>query len=137
MMGMHLKIADAEIAGNDVPDFMQIAGVRELPALWVPFASPFVTLVAIVVIPAGIAALLGLGVFKRKVKGAYFAILSQALAAAMAILLIGQAELLGGSNGLNGFRTFSASGWPTRSTSRCSTSSPRPRCWPSSHWYAN
>ena len=106
MMGMHLKIADAEIAGNDVPDFMQIAGVRELPALWVPFASPFVTLVAIVVIPAGIAALLGLGVFKRKVKGAYFAILSQALAAAMAILLIGQAELLGGSNGLNGFRTF-------------------------------
>lgn len=106
IMGMHLKIADAEIAGNDVPDFMQIAGVRELPALWVPFASPLVTLLAIVLVPTAIAALLGLGVFKRRVKGAYFAILSQALAAAMAILLIGQPELLGGFNGLNGFRTF-------------------------------
>ena len=34
MMGMHLKIADAQIRGDDVPDFMQIAGVRELPAYW-------------------------------------------------------------------------------------------------------
>ena len=45
------------------------------------------------------------GVFKRRVKGAYFAILSQALAAAFAILLIGQ-QTTGGSNGLNRFRTF-------------------------------
>ena len=43
--------------------------------------------------------------FKRRVKGAYFAILSQALAAALAILLVGQTSL-GGSNGLNRFRTF-------------------------------
>jgi urea transport system permease protein len=57
------------------------------------------------VVPTGIAAALGLGVFKRKVKGAYFAILSQALAAALAILLVGQTSL-GGSNGLNRFRTF-------------------------------
>ncbi|KUH93280.1 urea ABC transporter permease subunit UrtC [Mycobacterium sp. IS-3022] len=105
MMGMHLKIADAQIRGNDVPDFMQIAGVRELPAYWEPFASPVFTLLAIVVLPTVIAAALGLGVFKRRVKGAYFAILSQALAAALAILLVGQAGL-GGSNGLNRFRTF-------------------------------
>ncbi|KUH88757.1 MULTISPECIES: urea ABC transporter permease subunit UrtC [unclassified Mycobacterium] len=105
MMGMHLKVADAQIRGNDVPDFMQIAGVRELPAYWQPFASPAFTLLAIVVLPTVIAAALGLGVFKRRVKGAYFAILSQALAAALAILLVGQASL-GGSNGLNRFRTF-------------------------------
>ncbi|OKH71659.1 urea ABC transporter permease [Mycobacterium sp. SWH-M5] len=105
MMGMHLKVADAEIRGDTVPDFMQIAGVRQLPGYWTPFASPVFTVVAIVVIPAGIAALLGLGVFKRRVKGAYFAILSQALAAALAILLVGQTSL-GGSNGLNNFRTF-------------------------------
>ncbi|MEV3904241.1 urea ABC transporter permease subunit UrtC [Mycobacterium sp. NPDC050551] len=105
MMGMHLKIADAQIRGDDVPDFMQIAGVRELPAYWAPFASPAFTLLAIVVVPTGIAAVLGLGVFKRRVKGAYFAILSQALAAALAILLVGQTGL-GGSNGLSGFRTF-------------------------------
>lgn len=105
LMGMHLKIADAKVFGNDVPDFMQIAGVRELPAYWAPFASPAFTLLAIVLIPTAIAAALGLGVFKRRVKGAYFAILSQALAAALAILLVGQTTL-GGSNGLNRFRTF-------------------------------
>ncbi|HNM83688.1 MAG TPA: urea ABC transporter permease subunit UrtC [Mycobacterium sp.] len=105
MMGMHLKIADAEIRKQPVPDFMQIAGIPKLPAYWEPFASAAFTLLAIVVVPTTIAALLGLGVFKRRVKGAYFAILSQALAAALAILLVGQATL-GGSNGLNGFRTF-------------------------------
>ena len=67
-------------------------GFRELPAYWEPFASPAFTLLAIVVVPTAVAALLGLGVFKRRVKGAYFAILSQALAAALAILLVGQAD---------------------------------------------
>lgn len=105
MMGMHLKIADAQLRGTSVPDFMQIAGVRVLPAYWEPFASPAFTLLAIVLVPTAIAAALGLGVFKRRVKGAYFAILSQALAAALAILLVGQTSV-GGSNGLNNFRTF-------------------------------
>lgn len=105
LMGMHLKIADAEFSNQPVPDFMQIAGVRVLPGYWAPFASPVFTLAAIVLVPTAIAAVLGLGVFKRRVKGAYFAILSQALAAALAILLIGQTSL-GGSNGLTNFRTF-------------------------------
>jgi urea transport system permease protein len=105
MMAMHLKIADAELRGDTVPDFMQIAGIRELPAYWVPFTSPIVTILAILLLPALVALLLGLGVFKRRVKGAYFAILSQALAAAFAILLIGQ-QSTGGSNGLNRFRSF-------------------------------
>jgi urea transport system permease protein len=47
-----------------------------------------------------------LAIFKRRVKGAYFAILSQALAAAFAVFLIGQQATTGGSNGLNGFRSF-------------------------------
>ncbi|MCZ4555080.1 urea ABC transporter permease subunit UrtC [Rhodococcus maanshanensis] len=105
MMAMHLKIADAELKGNDVPDFMQIAEISELPGYWTPFTSPFVTILAILVVPALVAFVLGLGVFKRRVKGAYFAILSQALAAAFAILLVGQ-QTIGGSNGLNRFRTF-------------------------------
>lgn len=107
VMAIHLKLADAELRDGPggIPDFLQIAGIRELPGWWTPFASPVVTLLAIPLLPGAIAALLGLMVFKRRVKGAYFAILSQALAAAFAILLIGQ-QLLGGSNGLNRFRSF-------------------------------
>ncbi|MFH5231702.1 urea ABC transporter permease subunit UrtC [Antrihabitans spumae] len=105
VMAMHMKIADAEFVDADVPDFMQTAGISELPSYWQPFASPFVAIVAIAVLPALTALLLGYGVFKRRVKGAYFAILSQALAAALAILLVGQRSI-GGSNGLNGFQTF-------------------------------
>lgn len=105
MMAMYLKISDAQLRGDDVPDFMQIAGITDLPGYWKPFASPVVTIVGILVIPTALAVLLGLGVFKRRVKGAYFAILSQALAAAFAILLIGQ-QTTGGSNGLNRFRSF-------------------------------
>ncbi len=105
IMAMHLKISDADLRGDAVPDFMSIAGIRELPSYWLPFTSPITTILGILFVPALVALVLGLGVFKRRVKGAYFAILSQALAAAFAILLIGQ-QTTGGSNGLNRFRTF-------------------------------
>ncbi|WP_369431916.1 urea ABC transporter permease subunit UrtC [Glycomyces amatae] len=107
LMAMHLKMADARFEGGPgaVPDFMELAGIRELPAYWAPFASPVFTVAAILVLPTAFAVLLGLAVFKRRVKGAYFAILSQALAGAFAILLIGQ-QSLGGFNGLSRFRYF-------------------------------
>lgn len=104
IMAMHLKLADAGPGG--VPDFMMLYGSGEVPGWWEPFRSPVVTILAIAVIPAGLAALLGFAVFTRRVRGAYFAILSQALAAAFAILLVGQQATTGGTNGLNGFRSF-------------------------------
>ncbi|GCD19568.1 urea ABC transporter permease subunit UrtC [Cellulomonas algicola] len=104
LMAMHLKLADAGPGG--VPDFMLLYGDGTVPGWWEPFRSPVVTILAVLLLPAGLAALLGLAVFKRRVRGAYFAILSQALAAAFAILLIGQQKVTGGTNGLNGFRGF-------------------------------
>ncbi|GIG22582.1 urea ABC transporter permease subunit UrtC [Cellulomonas chitinilytica] len=104
LMAMHLKLADAGPGG--VPDFMLLYGDGTVPGWWEPFRDPVVTVVAILVVPTGLAALLGLAVFKRRVRGAYFAILSQALAAAFAILLIGQQKVTGGTNGLNGFKSF-------------------------------
>lgn len=106
-MAMFLKLSDArERGGRDaLPDFMQIAGTRELPGYWVPFASPGFTLAVILLVPPLLAFGFGYLVFHRKVKGAYFAILSQALAAAAAIFLVSRPEL-GGSNGLNRFTGF-------------------------------
>lgn len=104
LMAMHLKLADAGPRG--VPDFMALISSDGVPAWWEPFRSPVATLAAIVLVPGLVAAVLGLATFRRKVRGAYFAILSQAMAAAFAILLIGNPTSTGGSTGLNNFKGF-------------------------------
>lgn len=104
IMAMHLKLADAGPGG--VPDFMRLYGTGEVPGWWEPMRSPAATLALIVLVPGLLALGLGLAVFRRRVRGAYFAILSQALAGAFAVFLVGQQATTGGTNGLSGFRSF-------------------------------
>ncbi|WP_127504157.1 urea ABC transporter permease subunit UrtC [Actinoplanes solisilvae] len=104
-MAMHLKLADA--GPGNLPDFMILYGQLDaLPWWWAPFANPIFALLATVLLPMLVALLLGLLIFRRRVRGAYFAILSQALAAAFAILLIGQQGTTGGTNGLTDIQGF-------------------------------
>ncbi|MFH9331254.1 urea ABC transporter permease subunit UrtC [Streptomyces althioticus] len=106
-MAMHLKLADAAVTGETLPDFMQLYGTGDaLPWWWQPFANPVFALAMTVLLPMAVAALLGFFVFRRRVKGAYFAILSQALAAAFAIWLVGQQATTGGTNGLTDIQGF-------------------------------
>ena len=49
---------------------------------------------------------IGYAVLKRRVKGAYFAILTQAMAVAFSTLLVATIKQTGGFNGLNTFTTF-------------------------------
>ncbi|MBD7980317.1 urea ABC transporter permease subunit UrtC [Oerskovia merdavium] len=104
IMAMHLKLADAGPGG--VPDFMMLYGSGVVPAWWEPLRNPVLAVLLVVLVPTALAVVLGLAMFRRRVRGAYFAILSQALAAAFAILLVGQQATTGGTNGLNGFRSF-------------------------------
>ncbi|GAA2690261.1 urea ABC transporter permease subunit UrtC [Actinoplanes palleronii] len=104
-MAMHLKLADA--GPGELPDFMQLYGQLDaLPWWWKPFANPAFALAATVLLPMLVAFLLGLLIFRRRVRGAYFAILSQALCAALAIFLIGQQGTTGGTNGLTDIQGF-------------------------------
>jgi urea transport system permease protein len=103
-MAMHMKL-DAAGPGN-VPDFMQLYGNGTMPVWWEPFRSGAFTLVAIVFLPALVAFVLGYAILKRRVKGAYFAILTQALAVAFSTLLIATIKQTGGFNGLNNFSKF-------------------------------
>ncbi|PGH48340.1 urea ABC transporter permease subunit UrtC [Streptomyces sp. Ru87] len=104
-MAMHLKLADA--GPGQLPDFMQLyGGTGTLPWWWKPFENPVFALAATVLLPMAVAALLGFLIFRRRVRGAYFAILSQALAVAMVILLVGQQGTTGGTNGLTDIRGF-------------------------------
>lgn len=103
-MAMHMKL---EAAGpGNVPDFMQLYGDGTMPGWWEPFRSGPFTLFAIVALPAIVSFVLGYAILKRRVKGAYFAILTQALAVAFATLLIATIKQTGGFNGLNTFTTF-------------------------------
>ncbi len=104
VMAMHMKL---EAAGpGQVPDFMVLYGDGTMPSWWEPFRSASFTVFAIVALPALVAFLLGYAILKRRVKGAYFAILTQALAVAFATLLIATIKQTGGFNGLNTFTTF-------------------------------
>jgi urea transport system permease protein len=97
-MGMYLKL---QAAGHGkLPDFMVYSGVTKLPGFWKPFRYPWFAIPAAVIIPMGVAAALGAMVFRRRVRGAYFAILTQALAIAFATLLVGEQGYTAGTNGL-------------------------------------
>jgi urea transport system permease protein len=103
-MGMHLSLE--QVPKGQLPQFMQLySDYTSLPALWRPFQSFWFSAVAAVVVPAVVAALLGLLVFRRRIRGPYFAILTQATALVMSLVLIGQLQLTSGTNGLTNFTT--------------------------------
>jgi urea transport system permease protein len=103
-MAMHMKL---EVAGpGGVPDFMMLYGDGTMPSWWEPFRSGPFTLFAIVAVPLVVSFLLGYAILKRRVKGSYFAILTQAMAVAFATLLVATIKQTGGFNGLNTFSTF-------------------------------
>jgi urea transport system permease protein len=101
-MALYLKLEEA--GPGRVPDFMSWSGVEHLPLIWQPFRSAWFAVPAAVLLPMAVAACLGALVFRQRVRGAYFAILSQALAAAFVILLVGQQGLTGGTNGLTNIK---------------------------------
>jgi urea transport system permease protein len=104
-MGMHMKIVDA--GPGNLPDILTYSGRYEsLPALWKPFSSAWFAVPMAILLPMAIAALLGAAIFRQRIRGAYFAILSQALAGAFVIVIVGNLSLTGGTNGLTNFQTF-------------------------------
>lgn len=103
-MAMHMKLEAAGPGG--VPDFMTLYGDGTMPFWWEPFRSGAFTIVAILVLPALVSLVLGYAILRRRVKGAYLAILTQALAVAFSTLLVATIKQTGGFNGLNTFTTF-------------------------------
>ncbi|MDX6690573.1 MAG: urea transport system permease protein [Solirubrobacteraceae bacterium] len=103
-MGMYLKLSEA--GAGQLPDFMTWSGVDKLPPLWEPFRYAWFAIPAAILLPMALATILGALIFRQRVRGAYFAILSQALAGAFVIVLVGNQGLTGGTNGLTNFQTF-------------------------------
>jgi urea transport system permease protein len=102
-MAMHMKLEAAGPGG--VPDFMTLYGDGTMPGFWEPFRNAWFTVAAILLLPAIVSFVLGYAILKRGVKGAYLAILTQALAVAFAAMLVATIKETGGFNGLNTFTT--------------------------------
>lgn len=98
-----------------IPDFMDWNQLTELPWFWQPFHSFSFTLLAILVIPALFAFIIGYAMFKRRVGGVYFAIITQAIALILTVLIVGQQGYTGGINGITDLRTLH--GWDIRDDS--------------------
>ncbi len=105
-MGMYLSLAiGAEgVYQSALPDFMVWNRVKELPFFWKPFYSFPVTLVAVALVPAAFAAAFGYLTFKTRIRGVYFAIITQALALSVWLIFNRNEMNLGGTNGLTGFK---------------------------------
>jgi len=97
-IGMHLSLNSLE--PGQLPEFFGLYGVKDLPAFWQPFASPLFTLIALWTIPALVAGLLGYLVFRNRIKGVYFSILTQAALLVFFNFFNGQQRLINGTNGL-------------------------------------
>lgn len=95
-----------------IPDFMDWNQLTELPWWWEPFYSLPLALIAVVAVPVMFAFIIGVAMFTRRVGGVYFAIITQAFAAIMTILIIGQQGYTGGVNGITDLRTLL--GWDIR-----------------------
>lgn len=95
-----------------IPDFMDWASMTELPFFWLPFESFPLTIIMVLIVPTILAYFVGVAMFKRRVGGVYFAIMTQAMAAALSILIIGNAGYIGGFNGITDLRTLH--GWDIR-----------------------
>ncbi len=98
-----------------IPDFMDWNQLTELPAFWVPFKSLPFALAAVVVVPTLLAWIVSFAMFKRRVGGVYFAIITQAVALILTVLIIGQQGYTGGVNGMTDLKTLA--GWDTRTDS--------------------
>ncbi|WP_373085627.1 urea ABC transporter permease subunit UrtC [Sneathiella sp.] len=95
-----------------IPDFMDWNQITEIPFWWQPFHSLTFSLAAVIIIPVIFAFIIGVAMFRRRVGGVYFAIITQAIAAILTILIIGQQGYTGGVNGITDLRTLK--GWDIR-----------------------
>src|SRR5712672_913336 len=117
-MAMFLKLEASSVANTKIqstpgiPDFMDWNQLTELPFFWIPFKSLPFALLAVIVVPTLAALILSIAMFKRRVGGVYFAIITQAAAAVLTILIVGRQGYTGGINGITDLRTLL--GWDIR-----------------------
>jgi len=102
-LAIYLKL---EATGGELPDFMGWSGIEALPIWWQPFQSLGFAIATIVALPIFLAFPFAYLLFRKRVNGVYFAIVTLVLALTASILLVGQQSVTGGANGITDFSTI-------------------------------
>lgn len=120
-MAMYLKLEASDPISTKIqstpgiPDFMDWNQLTALPWFWEPFNSLTFSLIAVLVVPAILAFIIGWAMFRRRVGGVYFAIITQAVALILTLIIVGNQGYTGGINGITDLKTLH--GWDIRTDS--------------------
>lgn len=106
-MGMYLarQIGDRGTYGNaELPDFMVFMDWQALPWYWLGFDWFAFAMLMALFVPALIAFIFGYFIFKSRVTGVYFSIITQAMTYAFMLAFYRNDMGFGGNNGLTDFK---------------------------------
>ena len=105
-MGMYLmrSIGKEGVYKSDLPDFMVFLDWKELPWYWYGFDYFAFALLVILLLPGLFAFIFGYFAFRSRIKGVYFAIITQAMTYALMLLFFRNNTGFGGNNGLTDFK---------------------------------
>ena len=105
-MGMYLmrSIGGEGVYASDLPDFMVFLDWKELPWFWWGFDRFGFAAFMALAIPGTLAYVFGWLAFRSRIKGVYFAIITQAMTFAMMLLFFRNNTGFGGNNGLTDFK---------------------------------
>jgi urea transport system permease protein len=105
-MGMYLmrSIGKEGVYKSNLPDFMVFLDWKELPWYWYGFDHFAFALLVILILPGLFGFIFGYFAFRSRIKGVYFAIITQAMTYALMLLFFRNNTGFGGNNGLTDFK---------------------------------
>ena len=102
-MAYYLKLnlsVEGNTYGVNLPDFMVWNGLTELPWFIAPLKYFPLAAIAMVLIPAAFAYLIGWFIFRSRVSGVYITIITLAISSALTTFFVSQQAYTGGTNGI-------------------------------------
>lgn len=105
-MGMYLmrSIGTDGVYASELPDFMVFLDWKELPWFWRGFDLFGYAAFMALAVPGAMAYVFGWFAFRSRIKGVYFAIITQAMTYALMLLFFRNDTGFGGNNGLTDFK---------------------------------
>ncbi|EWH03737.1 urea ABC transporter permease subunit UrtC [Halomonas sp. BC04] len=117
IMAAHLKLKASENMPGGMPDFMGWTNLEALPWFWQPFHSVTLTLLSVILLPAIVASIIGVFMFRGRITGVFVAIITLSFLVAFQLVFVEYQMYTGGENGLTGLAPLELFNWTANSYS--------------------